>query len=331
MNKSRYIRQIGILGANGQRILADTKILCIGAGGLGTLVSNFLVGAGVRHIGLIDKDTVEVSNLHRQLSYREKDCGQSKVQVLKDYLHQRNSNCQISIYDDYLQPDNADKIVEKFDLIIDCTDSFIAKYLISDLCCKHNKPLISAGIDGFKGQVITISPNMCYRCIFPYAVSDISCINNDVIGPAVGIIASIQVNETIKLITGLNHINQLIQIDTLNNTINTFDLSPDSACINNHEDDLHTKHESHISFITWKDVLKPDINDKTIIIDIRRDQTKPLAVKAIKSDYENILKLNLLKNKDIIIICNHAQASKLAALKLAAKYNQKIFYTKFSV
>lgn len=331
MNELRYIRQIGILGTDGQQNLSKTKILCIGAGGLGTLVSSFLVGAGIKHLGLIDNDIIQISNLHRQLSYKEEDCGQSKVHVLKDYLSQRNSECKIDIYDISLQYMNSDNILKKFDLILDCTDNFASKYLISDLCCEYDKPMISASIDGFMGQVITIMPDMCYRCIFPSAISDTSCTNNGAIGPAVGIVASMQANEAIKLITGINHVSKLIQIDTLNNSINRFDIYYDLSCINNHEDELHTKYESHISYVEWNYVLKLNIEKEIVIIDIRKNQTESLTVEAIKSTYENILQINLLKDKFIIVVCNYGQISKIAALKLAAKYRQKIFYTKFAI
>lgn len=328
MDEFRYIRQIGILGTHGQQILVDTKVLCIGIGGLGTLVSSFLTSAGVKQIGLMDEDTVEINNLPRQLSYTEKDCGYSKVQVLKNYLYQRSSKCHIDIYDYHLQAGNPEAIVEKYDLILDCTDNFPAKYLISDICCLNSKPLISAGIDGFCGQVLTLMPDMCYRCVFPAAAKGTSCMNNAIIGPAVGIIASIQANEAIKLVTGLNKANQLIQVDTLYNTMNRFELFSDLACINKHEDELLSRYDSFINFLAWEEILKLAAKESIAIIDIRKDQTQSLRAKNIKSSYESILQLNLAQYKKIVVVCNSGQKSKLAALKLAAKNQQKIFYTK---
>jgi molybdopterin/thiamine biosynthesis adenylyltransferase/rhodanese-related sulfurtransferase len=328
MNELRYVRQIGVLGVDGQQKLVHTKVLCIGAGGLGTLVSSFLVNAGIRHIGLMDKDIIEVNNLNRQLSYTEKDCGQSKVKVLKDYLQERNSNCQINIYDCHLSV-TTEKIIDEYDLILDCTDNFPTKYLISDLCCINNKPLISASIDGFQGQVITLMPDMCYRCIFPAAANGTSCNDNDVIGPSVGVIASIQANETIKLITELSSLSQLTQIDTLDNTMSRFEICPDCECINGHEDELHFRYKLNISFINWQDVLKLISNETVNLVDIRKDQTQPLLTHTIKSSYEDISRLQLTKEMSIVIVCNSGQRSKLAALKLAAKNYQRVFYTKF--
>ena len=328
MNELRYVRQIGVLGTDGQQKLANTKVLCIGAGGLGTLVSSFLVTAGVVHIGLMDKDIIEVSNLNRQLSYTEKDCGQSKVRVLEGYLQERNSNCQIDIHDYHLSV-KTEEIIDEYDLILDCTDNFPTKYLISDLCCISNKPLISASIDGFQGQVITLMPDMCYRCIFSEAANGFSCNDNDVIGPAVGIIASIQANETIKLIADINALSQLIQIDTLNNTMNKFEIYPDSECINGHDNELHSRYELQISFINWQDTLKLMSNETVNLVDIRKDQSNRLIAHTIKSSYENISSLKLSKEKNIVIVCDSGQRSKLAALKLAAKNYQRVFYTKF--
>ena len=329
MNELCYVRQIGVLGIDGQQKLANTKVLCIGAGGLGTLVSSFLVSAGIRHIGLMDKDIVEINNLNRQLSYTEKDCGQSKVKVLREYLQERNSTCQIDIYDYHLTA-KTEEIIDEYDLILDCTDNFPTKYLISDLCCINNKPLVSASINGFQGQVLTLMPDMCYRCIFPKAANGASCNDNDVIGPAVGVIASIQANEVIKLIVELNSLSQLTQINTFDNTMNRFGIRPDSGCINDHDEELHSRYKDHINFISWEDVLKLISNEAVNLIDIRKVQTQSLIAHAIKSNYEDISKLKLTKEKSIVIVCNSGQRSKLAALKLAAKNHQRVCYTKLA-
>ncbi|MFN7093731.1 MAG: ThiF family adenylyltransferase [Burkholderiales bacterium] len=325
---SRYLRQSKVIGSEGQQQLKNTKLLVVGAGGLGTLVSSFLVAAGVGKITLMDEDTIAITNLTRQIVYSEKDCGQAKVLVLEKYLNSLNSECEINTYASFLNHSNADDIIAKHDVVVDCSDNFVSKYLVSDSCNLSNKPLITASIEGFNGQVIVLLPNICYRCIFLDAKANASCSNGDVIGPAVGIIASVQANEVFKLITGLNSQSQLIQIDSLTNIVSNYTLNSNPGCINNHEVQL-ASYEPQTKSLAWREIVKLHHNTGLKLIDIRKIAVTPLPAETILATIETITRLTIPKNQPLAVICNYGYTSKLAALKLAAIGYQQVYYTKF--
>ncbi len=322
----RYIRQNNLIGDLGQTLLKNANILCVGAGGLGSLVSSFLISAGIGKITIMDQDTIEISNLTRQIIYREKDCNQLKVNVLAKYLKSLNSECQISSINSFIDHQNGENLIKKHDFILDCSDNFKTKYLVSDLASINKKPLISASINGFNGQVLVLIENICFRCIFPKADHDLSCFNNDVIGPSVGIIASYQANEALKLITGLNQKNKLIQIDCISNQNQTYNLVPDNECINGHINSI-LEYEDKINFITWDNLLKLNENTNLITIDIRSNKLPALSIKPTISNPDDLMNLNIPYNQLLVVICNYGYKSRLTALKLANLGYLNVYYT----
>jgi len=130
-------------------------------------------------------------------------------------------------------------------MIIDCNDNFCTKYLVSDISNSYQKPLITASINGFSGQVLVLNTELCFRCVFPDVNSDTSCFDGDVVGPSVEIICSYQANKALKLIARINTQSKLIQIDCLNNNTTQYNLSPDMECINNHNLELDVNNKSH--------------------------------------------------------------------------------------
>lgn len=352
-DNSRYIRQNRIIGDNGQELLNQTNILCIGAGGLGSLVSCFLVAAGIGKISIIDGDKIELSNLTRQIIYNENNCGQSKADILKKYLCSLNSTCHISMYNTLLDHKNADEIIAKHDIIVDCSDNFATKYLVSDSCNINEKPLVTASIDGFNGQVLVILDELCYRCIFPKAADNASsCLNGDVIGPSVGIVASYQANEVIKLITKINTSSHLTQINCLNNHAQMYSIYPDAECINNHSLDYHAdkyaqSSTTKASFIEWKDMIKlhHSNNLQLILIDTQEfSQHLPsnysssnnlllelkLPDNTMLIKQQDLTKIKLPYTQPLVIICNYGYKSKLAAIQLINLGYHQVYYTSLS-
>ena len=327
---SRYARQLNLLGNDGQEALANSKVLCIGAGGLGSIVSSYLVAAGIGWVSIVDNDTIELSNLTRQITYNEGNCLQSKVKILTYFLRNLNSTTTINGYDFLLKHSNAQVLIDAHDLIVDCSDNFSTRYLVSDLCSSGSKPLISASINGFSGQIMVLLQELCYRCLFPHASNYDDCFNGDVIGPAVGIIASIQANEVIKLITNLNKASYIIQVDAFNNQQTCFAIMPDSACINSHDDAL-LNYENKIKQLSIDEMLRLYHEKELQIVDIRNQSDGTISGLTISSiqieptKINNITKL-ISKEQSIVVLCNYGFRSKLSASRLAVLGYSTVYY-----
>ncbi|KAF4466920.1 hypothetical protein FALBO_6220 [Fusarium albosuccineum] len=203
----RYSRQM-IVPNFGQLRLRKAKVLLVGAGGLGCPASTYLAGAGVGTIGLVDGDEVEVSNLHRQIAHSTGRVGMSKVQSAITHLKELNPTITYHAHNTHLTPQNAQDIVSKYDLVLDCTDHPTSRYLISDICVLLSKPLVSASAFQTSGQLIVLNnppgKGPCYRCVFPTPPppeSVVGCGEGGIIGPVVGAMGVMQALEAIKLIT----------------------------------------------------------------------------------------------------------------------------------
>ncbi|KAI1395976.1 adenylyltransferase [Hypoxylon fuscum] len=211
----RYGRQLILptVGIKGQLWLKSTSVLIIGAGGLGCPAAAYLAGAGAGTLGVVDGDIVEVSNLHRQIAHSTSRVGTMKVDSLVEYCRGLNSNVTYIPHREHLTPQNAEDIVSKYDLVLDCTDHPTSRYLISDICVLLRKPLVSASALRTDGQLIVLNNppaaqgstdgGPCYRCIFPKpppADSVVSCGEGGILGPVVGVMGVLQALEAIKLI-----------------------------------------------------------------------------------------------------------------------------------
>lgn len=220
----RYDRQIILpqIGIEGQRKLKKARVLIVGAGGLGAPVALYLAGSGIGKIGLMDADLVSLSNLQRQIIFEESMVNKNKAESAKEVLQKLNHGITVTPYNEFLTPENAEKIISEYDFIVDAVDNFETKFLINDTCVLLEKPFCHAGILQFQGQVMTYVPNMgpCYRCIFqeiPDKSSIPNCSQAGVIGAMAGIIGSIQALETIKFFTGAGEllINKMFVFDGL--------------------------------------------------------------------------------------------------------------------
>lgn len=203
----RYSRQIILkkIGVVGQKKLLKSKILIIGAGGLGSPIAIYLAAAGVGNIGIVDKDNVEISNLGRQIIFSTEDIGQNKSFVSVRKLKKINPDIKLINFNENLNLKNINRIAKNFDIIIDGSDNFTTRFLVNDYCLKNKKILVSGAINKFDGQVYTFNftkkKSPCLRCFIPNIPDnpDIdNCEYDGVIGALAGIIGTIQANEVIK-------------------------------------------------------------------------------------------------------------------------------------
>lgn len=218
MTKERYSRNILVekIGESGQKKLFESKILVAGAGGLGSTVLANLASLGVGKIGVVDNDILELSNLNRQYIHKFKNLKMPKVASAKEWIEDFNPEINVQTYQIQLDENNYKEIIEGYDLIIDCFDSYKSKFLLNEIAIKSKKTLIHGGVTEFFGQVTTIVPDetACLACIFPdYDVN--SYIARGVISPSVTTIASIQSLEAVKILLGFG--------ETLKNRILVFD------------------------------------------------------------------------------------------------------------
>ena len=168
----RYARHISLpsFGMEGQERLKESSVLCIGAGGLGSPSTMYLAAAGVGRIGLVDMDEVDASNIQRQLLHGTDDIGRKKIESAKDTIHNINPNVQLDVYGDAFSPDNSITIAQGYNIIIDGTDNFPARYLVNDVAKILRIPNVYGSVFRFEGQVSVFAPHLdgpCYRCLFP--------------------------------------------------------------------------------------------------------------------------------------------------------------------
>ena len=208
----RFSRQIVLkdIGILGQKKILSSKVLIVGAGGLGSSVAEFLSRAGIGSLGIIDDDKVSLSNLHRQSLYNTSDIGKFKVTITKDKIKKINPNTEVIIYKIRLNNDNFNKIINDYDYIVDGSDNFTTKFLLNDFCLQFKKVLVTGAISKFDGHIFTFNFKNkkipCLRCFFQESnISDdlLNCENEGVLGTVAGIVGTIQANEVLKKILGI--------------------------------------------------------------------------------------------------------------------------------
>ncbi len=233
---NRYRRQLALpeIGPLGQQRLRDARVLVIGAGGLGCPALQFLVGAGIGTLGIVDGDRVSEDNLHRQLLFPESTVGLFKVDAAKRALLDLNTEASIITYPLFLTRHQARELVAAYDVVLDCTDNEVATLLIDDACFACDKPHIHGGIDRFQGQVGVFNHRAHgsagptrYRDVFGLAVGNplaADCEERGTVGVVPGIIGTLQASEAIKLILGIGSplVGQLLVVDVLHNEFQVF-------------------------------------------------------------------------------------------------------------
>jgi adenylyltransferase/sulfurtransferase len=205
----RYQPQIVLpqIGTKGQKKLLQSKMLIVGAGGLGSPAALYLTAAGVGKLGIVDPDTIEISNLQRQILHRTNNLGRAKVESAEGTLRSLNPDVNIELFPTRLTSANAENIIKGYDLVVDGTDNFPSRYLLNDACYFLGKPYIYGSVWRFEGQATVFTRgNGCYRCLFPKPPTGQgtpSCQEAGVFGVIPGIIGTIEAAEAIKLALGI--------------------------------------------------------------------------------------------------------------------------------
>jgi adenylyltransferase/sulfurtransferase len=208
----RFSRQIVLkdIGILGQKKILSSRVLIIGAGGLGSPAAEFLSRAGIGLIGIVDDDKVSLSNLHRQSLYNTSDIGKFKVKIAKDRVKKINPNTKVNIYKIRLNNYNFKKIINDYDYIVDGSDNFTTKFLLNDYCLKFKKILVAGAISKFDGHIFTFNFKNkkvpCLRCFFQESnISDdlLNCESEGILGTVAGIVGTIQANEILKKILNI--------------------------------------------------------------------------------------------------------------------------------
>lgn len=235
----RYSRQILLpqVGGKGQAKLLAARVLIIGAGGLGSPVASYLAGAGIGTLGIVDSDTVDVSNLHRQILYSSEDIGQKKALAARDRLQKINPGVKVVPHVLRLASGNILDILKDYEIVIDGSDNFPTRYLINDACVLTGKPLVFGAFFRFDGQAMVIKPGEgpCLRCLFPEpppAGLVPSCQEAGVLGALAGVIGLIQATEALKLILGIGEplIGKLMLFSALGMDFTKVNAQKDRSC-----------------------------------------------------------------------------------------------------
>jgi len=238
---NRYSRQIILkeIGGIGQKKLLSSKISLVGLGALGSPVAYYLVAAGIGNLKVIDYDSVETSNLHRQILHFTEDINRKKTESAIKKLNNLNPDCNIEIISEKLTPSNAKEYLRDSDFVIEGSDNFPTKMLVNDTCIYLKIPFTIAGVLRFHGQIITVVPEektACYRCLFSDVIeipTGMSCSQAGVIGLIPGILGCLEANEAIKFIlqAGDLIVNKILYIDLLQNTFNFINIYRDENCL----------------------------------------------------------------------------------------------------
>ncbi|KUO97227.1 ThiF family adenylyltransferase [Ferroacidibacillus organovorans] len=272
---TRYSRQIILqdIGYDGHRRIQASKVLVVGAGGLGNPATMYLSAAGIGTLGLIDGDHVEMSNLARQIAFHEGDVGTNKAVTLGKRLSSQFPDTKITVFDEHLTNDNARDIISKFDIVVNGSDNFRTRYVINQVSVELHKTWVDASVIGYDGQLVCFSPGMgCYRCLFgDLPDSGDTCESVGVLGPLCGVFGSLQAAKVLQILG--NHdirtvpSNSLFRINLMSGVADNFSWARDPDCpVCGHEQFVVSVHKSdieteHYEFFT-------SLDERSMVLDI---------------------------------------------------------------
>jgi len=234
----RYARQIIMpeIGVKGQKKLLESKVLVVGAGGLGSPAIQYLAGAGVGFLGIADGDAVDISNLQRQTIHAG-NLGMNKAESAKKFVEKLNPDVEVEVYPFHLSPENIRDVVRGYDVVLDCTDNFVSRFLINDACVIEGIPFVHSAVLRFEGEIMTIIPgeSACYRCVFAHAPppgSVPTCQEAGVVGATVGVLGTLQAVEAIKILLNIGEPlkNRMLHVDLLTMDFTELKLKKNPEC-----------------------------------------------------------------------------------------------------
>lgn len=231
-NQKRYKGHISLceIDLPGQQAICNSRVLIVGAGGLGSPVALYLAAAGVRNIGIIDADKVSLGNLQRQIMHGTTDIGRQKVESAADAMHRINPDTQVETRAEFLTAENAREIISPYDIIADCTDNYPTRLLINDTCVSLGKPFVFGSVSRFQGQLFTYTPGAAHlRTIFGGEASDdtLPCEITGILNSVTGVIGALQATEVLKYITKAGDLctNRLLVFDAITMTFTTYSIA----------------------------------------------------------------------------------------------------------
>ena len=329
----RYTSQIKLceMGLEGQKKLKSASVAVVGAGGLGCASLLYLAAAGVGRVGIIDHDHIEMSNLQRQILYHQEDIGMSKCDVARKRLSLTNPHVVFNSIEAFLTTENSKGLLQDYDVVIDATDNFPARYAINDACLENSKPFIYGSIHHFEGQIAIFnalgtngerSPD--YRSLYPVPPIEgvmPSCAQGGVIAPLPGIIGSIQALEAIKLISEIGETlsGKLLKIDSLAWTTRLYQIGP---CHDLHDNPLE------ISVEALKQMMLGNVELQ--FIDLREGSEDRLTnVDALCIPFSRLMDapIQISDNKMTILVCHKGIRSVQAVKMLRERFNSQNIYS----
>jgi len=348
-NRERYERQIILpgFGFTAQDKLLSAKVLIVGMGGLGCPVLQYLTGAGVGHIGIIDGDRISLSNLHRQVLFCEQEIGQLKVEMAAVKMRLLNADVNIETYPFQLSQSNALEIFAKYDLVIDATDNFTSKYLINDACIVAQKPFVFGAVSRYEGQVSvfnlasTAKTAISYRDVFPEAPGPgevPGCAEAGVIGVLPGIIGTMQAAEAIKIVTGIGNplYGRLYHYNLLQGQGYDIDISSgENKTVMNEKIFLENRYdvmedEADVPEISVTEFKRLRHLPGVFVLDVRERHEYPAIdfsdAQIPMSELQN--KMHEIPEKEICIICHQGVRSLYAARLISKQRNLTVYSVK---
>lgn len=233
----RYRRHILLdeIGIEGQERIAASNVLIVGAGGLGSPVITYLAAAGVGHIGVVDGDIVELSNLQRQVVFSTSDLGRKKAVAAGERIKEINPDVRVEVYDEFLSLENVGDLIGQYDFVCEGSDNYATKLLVNDTCVRKGKPFTVGSLSRFEGQVMTHTDgSACWRCLYGAAPeqSEKEPVELGVLGSVPGIIGAVEATEAIKFIVGSGKLltNRLLSFNALTMETNVFEFGRNPAC-----------------------------------------------------------------------------------------------------
>lgn len=331
---SRYSRHITLpeIGQKGQDKLSDAKVLVIGAGGLGCPVLQYLAAAGIGKLGIVDFDTIDESNLQRQILFGSSTLGENKALAAKKRLNDINNTIQVIAYPSQLTNKNAISLFNQYDIIVDGTDNFLTRYIINDASIITHKPVVYGGIYKFEGQVAVFNyqKGASYRCLFPEPrITDTNpnCSEAGVLGVLPGIIGTMQANEVLKIILNLGHVlsGKLFCYNALTTKNHTVSFERNEAIIQSiitQKEDFENK---ALQPVITDISLKRALQMKNIqFIDVRElnelPKIKNIAVQTIPLSILNSEIKNINTTKTNLLFCQSGTRSRMA-VSILNKHN----------